>query len=117
MKPSWETYFLNIASVVATRASCPKKQCGCILVKENRILSMGYNGAESGQPDCFEIGCNEEYNHCQTAIHDSENALLAAARFGISVAGAVQYSNYKPCERCQMRLRQAGVAQFIWAYE
>jgi len=117
MKPSWETYFLNLAQVISTRATCPRKRVGCVLVRDNRILATGYNGSQSGAPECDEVGCLVESNHCQRTIHDSENALLTAAKFGISVDGSILYATHKPCARCEMRLKQAGIQKMFWTQE
>ena len=56
-RPDWDTYFLRITKLVATRSTCLRRNVGAVLVKDNRILSTGYNGAPEGLVHCLEIGC------------------------------------------------------------
>ena len=114
MRPSWQQYFLDIAKAVAVRASCPRATCGAVIVsQDNHILSTGYNGSPSGQPSCYEVGCNIDNEHCQTAIHAEVNAVAWAARKGIPLEGSRLYlysDKYKtPCRECIKVLIAAGV--------
>ncbi|KKM77674.1 hypothetical protein LCGC14_1367660 [marine sediment metagenome] len=51
---SWDEYFFKIAELVATRATCPRKSVGSVLVKDKKIIGTGYNGAKSGEPHCLD---------------------------------------------------------------
>lgn len=116
---TWNEYFLQIAEVVAQRATCPRAKCGCVLVdpKSNFILSTGYNGAPPGEPHCIEDGCIMVDNHCQRAIHAEINAIAHAARHGIPIAGAEAYifgeradGNIKDvCRECQKVLNATNI--------
>jgi len=90
-RPDWDTYFLNIAREVATRSTCPRASVGAIIVKDNRILSTGYNGALPGEPHCFEVGCLIVNNHCERTIHAETNAVVQAAKFGVNINGSTLY--------------------------
>lgn len=92
-RPSWHEYFWNIAEQVATRSTCPRAQCGTVLVdpNTNHILATGYNGAPPGECHCIDIGCLIEDGHCQRAIHSEVNAIAHAARNGVRVDGAHAY--------------------------
>jgi dCMP deaminase len=57
LRPDWAEYFLGIATAVSTRADCSRRQVGCVIVKDHRIVSTGYNGAPSGQPGCLAGAC------------------------------------------------------------
>ena len=118
-RPTWHAYFMGIAEAVAARASCPRATCGAVVVDgRNRIVSTGYNGAPPGEPDCLEVGCDMEGDHCQRALHAEVNAVAHAARSGASVAGCRVYI-YRvnsgsvgegPCRECLKVLTAAGVS-------
>jgi len=118
-RPSWDEYFLNIARAVATRATCPRASVGAVIVKNNRIISTGYNGAPAGEPHCTEVGCLMEDGHCQRAIHAETNAVAEAARFGVAVEGATLYywdSLGRPadsCVKCSQVMKAAGIIRVV----
>ena len=129
-RPSWDTYFLEIAKLVASRSTCPRASVGAVIVKNNRILSTGYNGAPPGEPHCVDVGCLMVNNHCERTVHAETNAVIQAARFGISVDGATLYcwsnrnhtdSPYagKPgdkvdtCAKCSQVIKVAGIVKVI----
>ena len=68
-RENWDTYFMNIARMVATRSTCSRKAVGAVIVKDNTILATGYNGSMSGAPHCHDVGCMIENNHCVATIH------------------------------------------------
>jgi dCMP deaminase len=75
-RPSWDTYFQDIARAVAQRSSCPRAQVGAVVVNEQRrIVATGYNGARAGHDNCLEVGCFLVDNHCKRAIHAEVNAI------------------------------------------
>lgn len=76
-RPSWDNYFFRLAKLVASRSTCPRAACGCVLVSEkNRILATGYNGVPSGYKHCYIDGCTIVDGHCVHSIHAEENAVL-----------------------------------------
>jgi dCMP deaminase len=111
---------MNIALAVRARALCLGRHVGAVLVKDNRIISTGYNGTPANMPNCDEhekgcLRCSSKefpsgtgYDLC-ICVHAEQNALLSAARFGISVEGAVLYSTLRPCFGCTKEALQAGV--------
>lgn len=116
-RPSWDDYFMAIAHLVATRSTCLRRRVGAVLVKDNRILCTGYNGAPSGLRHCLEIGClrdklgipsNERHELCR-GLHAEQNILVQAARHGIVVADSTLYSTTFPCVICAKLLINAGV--------
>jgi dCMP deaminase len=58
---TWDQYFLDIAKVVASRSTCPRASVGAVIVRDNRIISTGYNGAAAGNLHCTNIGCDMYY--------------------------------------------------------
>ena len=119
IRPDWDTYFLNIAKEVATRSTCPRASVGAVIVKDNHILTTGYNGAAPGEPHCTDIGCPVEDGHCQRAIHAETNAIAQAARYGISVVGATLYywdslcRQAEACIKCSQVMKAAGVVRVV----
>ncbi len=116
-RPSWDDYFLTIASMVATRSTCLRRKVGAVLVRDKRILSTGYNGPPSGIIHCSERGClrrelgipsGERHEICR-GLHAEQNAIIQAALFGVSIKGAVLYSTTFPCIICTKMLINAGV--------
>ncbi len=117
--PDFPEYYMQIAFAVRRRANCKGYKVGAVLVIENRVVSTGYNGVPEGMTNCLDGGCDRcaqpekyqsgmGYDVC-ICVHAEENALLAAARFGIPVASGTIYTTVKPCFGCMKELHQAGV--------
>lgn len=117
MRTNWKKYFLAIAGAVAQRATCPRKSVGCVLVRDRRILSTGYNGSVPGGAHCIDegVGCMMEHGHCVRTVHAEVNAVAQAAKAGVSIEGATAYVTITPCYTCTKILHSAGVTDLIWA--
>lgn len=120
-RPSWDAYFMQIAHLVATRATCPRRSVGAVLVKEKRILCTGYNGAPRGLPHCPEEGPNHDWptgcmraGHCIRSLHAEQNALLQAAMLGVACEGATIYVTCQPCNACAKMIINAGIQRVIY---
>lgn len=117
-RPSWDEYFLQLSQLVATRATCPRRQVGAVLVREHQILATGYNGAIRGAPHCTEVGCllvqNGERESCVRAVHAELNALLQCALNGVSSKESTLYVTDYPCVHCAKALVQAGVVRVVY---
>ncbi len=114
MKPGWDDYFMTLARIISSRASCDRLHTGAVLVKDRRIISTGYNGAPPGLPDCDTVGHLLEDGHCVRTIHGEHNALLQAAIIGgASTQGALLYTLYSPCIHCAKYIIAAGVERVI----
>ena len=72
-RPNWHTYFMKVAEMASTRATCPRKSVGAVIVRDRAILSTGYNGSVRGLPHCIEDGCMMEDNHCVRTRDAAEN--------------------------------------------
>lgn len=116
-RKSWDQYFLDIAEVVATRATCERLQVGCVIVKDKNIVSTGYNGSIHGHPHCTDegVGCllNDE-GRCIRTIHAEENAVLHANRE--SLKGSTAYVTHLCCEKCSKTLAQAGIKRIVYRH-
>jgi len=114
MRPTWDEYFSHLATVVATRSTCPRLAVGCVLVRDNRILATGYNGSISGQDHCSDVGCLMVGGHCVRALHSEQNAIIQAALHGISTRSATCYCTHFPCVVCAKMLINAGVERLVY---
>jgi dCMP deaminase len=122
-RPDWDNYFMQIATVVATRSTCSRRQVGALLVQNKRILSTGYNGAPSGLSHCLEVGClreklqvpsGERHELCR-GLHAEQNAIIQAAVHGVAIKDAVLYCTHYPCSLCAKMLVNAGVRNLVLA--
>lgn len=120
-RPSWDEYFLEVAKLVARRATCLRRSVGAVIVKDKRILATGYNGAPSGLKHCVDIGClrqrlnipsGERHELCR-ALHAEQNALIQASLYGISVKGSTIYATCQPCVICAKMLINAGIKEIV----
>lgn len=120
-RPSWDDYFLELADMVAKRSTCLRRRVGAVLVKDERIIATGYNGAPQGLSHCYEAGCLREvrgipsghrYELCR-GVHAEQNALINAARYGVSTLDSVLYCTNQPCILCARMLINAGVKKVV----
>jgi dCMP deaminase len=120
-RPSWDEYFLEVAHLVAKRATCLRRRVGAVLVKDKKILATGYNGAPSGLKHCIDIGCLREklgipsgqrQELCR-GLHAEQNVLVQAALYGISTKGSILYVTNQPCVICAKMLINAGIKEII----
>lgn len=126
LRPSWDKYFMTIAKTVASRSTCIRRQIGCVIVKDNRILSTGYNGAASGCSHCTDqnycwreenkIPSGEKLDRC-FAAHAEVNAIAQAAKFGTSINESDLYCTNLPCFTCAKTIVNAGISQVIYKGE
>ncbi len=117
-RPSWDEYFIEMARLTATRATCPRRRVGAVLVRDNRVLATGYNGAVRGAPHCDEVGCilvrHDNRESCVRAVHAELNVLLQCAWNGVSSKGATLYCTDFPCVTCAKALVQAGIRRVVY---
>jgi dCMP deaminase len=108
-RTDWHAYFMEIAGVVATRATCDRRSVGAVIVRDRMIISTGYNGSIRGMPHCDEVGHMMEDGHCVATIHAEANAILQAARNGVRIEGAEIYTTASPCWNCFKMISNAGI--------
>jgi dCMP deaminase len=117
-RPSWDDYFMMMASVAAMRATCDRLHVGAVIVRDRHIIETGYNGAPPGQPHCDDVGhLLHEINgrpSCQRATHAEQNAINTAARFGHATGGATIYVTHQPCANCAKAIVTAGITRCFW---
>ncbi len=126
-RPDRDQYYMGIAIAVRARANCLGNKVGAVLVVEDRVVAAGYNGTSEDMKNCDEGGCdrclNREkygsgkgYDVC-ICVHAEQNALLTAARFGISVSGATLYTTMRPCFGCTKELLQAKIKAVYYLHD
>lgn len=113
-RKGWDSYFMKIAEVVASRSTCDRKMVGAVIVKDKRILSTGYNGSISGMPHCDEVGHVIESGHCIATVHAEANALIQAAKNGVSIDGATMYVTVSPCWNCFKMIANCGIRRVVF---
>ena len=117
-RPPWDDYFLEVANIVAKRATCDRGRSGCVIVKDKRILVTGYVGSPAGLPHCDDVGHQMKKmihedgtvtQHCMRTVHAEQNAITQAAKFGIAIDGATLYCRMTPCRVCAMLIINCGI--------
>ena len=102
---SWDEYFAKIVKVTAERSSCERLHVGCLLIKDNRIISQGYNGHLPGAPNTSMV----RDNHEQATVHAEQNVISYCAKMGISCKDATAYITHYPCLNCARLLLASGI--------
>ncbi len=121
-RPSWDETFIDVAKVVSKRSTCLRRKVGAVLVRDNKILTTGYNGAPKGLPHCNVAGClreklkvpsGERHELCR-AVHAEANAIIQAALHGVGTQGATMYVTVAPCSMCARMIINAGINKVIF---
>jgi dCMP deaminase len=106
-RPTWDEYFKKIVLATRERSACERLQVGCLLVKDNRIVSQGYNGFLPGCPHLSVV----RNNHEQATVHAEQNALCDCAKRGVSCMDATAYVTHYPCIICCRLLLASGIKE------
>lgn len=133
-RPSWDDYFLDIARLVARRSTCLRRCYGAVIVKDNIIVSTGYNGAARGEPNCIDTGeCvrarynvpkGERYELC-VAVHAEQNAIIAGDPVKMQ-GGTIYIAGYnrdgapassEPCLLCRRMIKNALIKRVVYLDE
>jgi dCMP deaminase len=121
-RPNWDNYFLQMLPAIAARATCDRGRSGCVITKDNRILSTGYVGAPPGMGHCDQDGHlmwktiddqGVESEHCVRTVHAEANAIYQSAKFGLSLQGATLYCKMEPCYNCAMAILSVGIKRVV----
>ncbi len=122
IRPQWDQYFMEIMEAVSKRATCDRGRSGCVIVRDKHILTTGYVGAPPGLPHCDEVGHQmkttihedgHQTQHCVRTTHAEQNAIIQAARIGVSVSGATLYCRMTPCAVCARSIIGAGINRVV----
>lgn len=113
---------MDLTDEIAKRATCDRGRCGCVIVKDKRIIATGYVGSPPGLPHCDDVGhlmkkvVDEDgtiRQHCVRTTHAEQNAICQAAKHGTSIDGATLYCRMEPCRVCAMLLISSGVTRVV----
>lgn len=123
-RPSWEEIWFRITDVIKERSVCLYYKVGAVIVKETRLLSLGYNGPPRGISHCDEVGCariikgkmKKQSGLCRGA-HAEINAIANAASLGIAIDGADLYVTYRPCAICTKTIINSGIKRVFYLKE
>lgn len=119
----WDKRFMDLAEQIASWSSCLRRHVGSIVVRDKRILTTGYNGAASGIMSCverneclrnklgIESGTRQEICY---AIHAEQNAIVQAAKMGVSLDGATIYVTHQPCSMCARIIINSGIKRIVY---
>ena len=121
----WDERFMTLAETVAEWSSCyqSNRHVGAVIVKDKRILTTGYNGAPAGVTSCAERGvCLRREKNIPSgtmqelcyAVHAEQNAIIQAAKLGVSVEGATIYVTHQPCVICARMIINSGIKTVIY---
>jgi len=109
--------FMQMAFTIAELSTCPRANVGAVLVRDRRILSLGYNGAPVGTPHCHDVGCELVSDHCVRSVHAEQNAIVQAALHGISTEGSTLYCTHRPCLSCTKILINSRIKTIFFTHE
>lgn len=120
-RPNWDEYFMEMAELARTRTTCLRRGVGAVIVKDNRVIATGYNGAPSGVRHCEETGClrqklnvpsGKSHELCR-GLHAEQNAIIQAARHGQNITGGTLYCTNQPCVICAKMIINAGIRRIV----
>lgn len=121
-RPTWDEYFMEMAELTAKRSTCSRRNVGAVIVRDNRAVATGYNGAPRGLAHCEEKGgCMREklgvpsgqrHELCR-ALHAEQNAIISAASMGNAIEGGTIYITHQPCVICAKMIVNAGIKRIV----
>lgn len=126
MFDKWDHRFMEMAQLVSTWASCYQadRKIGAVIVKDKRVMTTGYNGAPAGVKTCVERGeclrkklgipSGTRHEMCY-AVHAEQNAIIQAAKLGVSIDGSTLYCTHQPCILCAKMIVNAGISRVVYA--
>lgn len=110
---NWDEYFMSIALLASQRSPCERLHVGSVIVKENRLISMGYNGFIPGAPHTSRI----RDDHEQSIIHSEINAISDCAKRGASLSDSKIYVTHFPCINCFRSIAACGITEIIYLHD
>ncbi len=122
-RPSWDEYFMRLAYLVSTRATCTRRKVGAVIVKDKRVLATGYNGPPKGLAHCDVTGCvredlnipsGERHELCR-GLHAEQNAIIQAAVHGVSIRNSIIYVTNHPCVVCAKMIINAEMKEIVYS--
>lgn len=116
-RSNWDEYFMKVAEVVASMATCDRKHVGAVIVVNKTVVSTGFNGAPRNMPHCDDVGHELKEmggrQSCVRTVHGEANAIVQAARTGARVEGGTLYTTASPCYDCLKLIINAGIVRVV----
>jgi len=106
----WDDYFMSIALLASQRSPCKRLNVGSVVVKDSRLISMGYNGFIPGAPHISRV----KDDHEQSIIHSEINAITDCAKRGVSLSGAKIYITHFPCINCFRSIAASNIKEIVY---
>lgn len=122
MRPTWDQYYMEMAEMVKKRSTCMRRHVGAVVVKDQRIITTGYNGAPSAMKHCEELGClrnelnipsGQRHELCR-GLHAEQNAIIQGALHGVKVKGSTLYVTLHPCILCAKIIINSGIKRIVY---
>lgn len=121
-RPDWDTYFMNIAKVTSLRSNCLKRKVAAVIVRDQRLISTGYNGTPRGVKNCNDGGCPRCNSFASSGTglgeclcsHAEENSIVQAAYHGVSIKDATLYTTFSPCLMCTKMILNSGIKEVVF---
>lgn len=111
---SWDKYYMDITWAASKRSTCPRLAVGAIIVKDNKIISTGFNGSLHGEGHCEDVGCLVVNGHCIRTIHAEMNSIFRAEQ---CLKGCTIYVTHSCCIDCYKAIHQVGISKIIYDVE
>ena len=109
----WNTYFMSMSLLISKRSSCSRLHVGCVIIKDNRVITTGYNGFLKKCPHTSKI----RNDHEQMTVHAEQNAICDAAQRGVSLRDTKAYITHFPCINCCKILISSGIEEIIYFHD
>ena len=119
----WDKRFMELTVQVGTWSSCFRRKVGAVIVRDKRVMTTGYNGAPAGIASCIERGeCLREKLNIPSGtraelcygVHAEQNAIIQAAKLGVSIDGATLYCTHQPCVICAKIIINSGIRRVVY---
>ena len=119
-----KSFFIKTAFLLADNSKCVSHHVGTVIVKDDRIISMGYNGAPPGLPNCCDVFDKDSFDRSEhiiwsddNEIHAEMNGLMFAAKHNVEVDGCDMYSTISPCNECLKNISMTGIKNIFYLYK
>lgn len=117
-RPSRDQTLMRVALIISLRSTCDRLHVGAVMAREGRILTTGYNGPPSGMPHCeHQLNLVTPIEPCKNAVHAEANAVVWAARYGMSTDGCELFITHSPCIACAQLIVNAGIVRVVYDKE
>ena len=121
-RPDNDEYFMEMAFLVSKRSTCLRRRVGAVIVRDKHVISTGYNGSPRGTKHCEELGCIRQQMNIPSGtrhelcrgVHAEQNAIIQAAKLGVSIEGATLYCTHQPCVICAKMIVNSGIKRVVY---